>query len=73
MNQTPVADDGAALLAAPQVARLLNCSVRHLRRLADRGAMPRPLRLGCLVRWRRSEIEQWVAAGCPCRWTGGRP
>ncbi len=71
---TPRDADGvnAALLSVQQVARFLNCSVRHLYRLADRGAMPRPVRLGGLVRWRRTEIEQWIALGCPATWTGNQ-
>ena len=50
------------------IATLLKASSRHVRRLADAGAMPRPLHLGRLVRWRRSDVDQWLAAGCPsCR------
>ncbi len=31
---------------------------------------PRPLRLtGKIIRWRESEIEAWIAAGCPNRAT----
>lgn len=64
----------AALLDVGAVADLLGCSARHVYRLADRGAMPRPVRLGSLIRWRRSTgdamtgVEDWIAAGCPsCR------
>ena len=50
------------------VAELLACSPRHVRRMADSGAMPRPIHLGRLVRWRRADVDQWLAAGCPsCR------
>ncbi len=50
------------------IATLLKASSRHVRRLADAGAMPRPLHLGRLVRWRRADVDQWLAAGCPpCR------
>lgn len=54
-----------AMLTIDQVARLLNCSTRTVYRLNDAGQMPRPVRLGALVRWNRSEIEQWIADGCP--------
>ncbi len=54
-----------ALLTVNQVAKLLSCSSRHVYRLADRSAIPQPVRLGALVRWRRDEIEQWITAGCP--------
>jgi excisionase family DNA binding protein len=61
----------AALLDVQAVAGLLNCSPRHVYRMTDAGRMPRPVRLGALVRWRRSTgdpatgIEDWIAAGCP--------
>ena len=50
------------------IAELLGCSSRHVRRMADSGAMPRPIHLGRLVRWRKADVDQWLAAGCPsCR------
>lgn len=55
------------LLSVGNVAGLLNCSKQHVRRLADAGRMPRPMKLGGLVRWNRTEIEKWIAAGCPER------
>ncbi len=60
-----------ALMTIKDVARLLNCSERTVYRLNDSGRMPRPVRLGTLVRWKRSEIEQWIADGCPAV-KGGR-
>jgi excisionase family DNA binding protein len=55
----------AALLDVKAVAALLGCSARHVYRLTDAGRMPAPVRLGALIRWRRAEIEEWIAAGCP--------
>ena len=46
-------------------AMLGECSVRHVRRLADSGRMPPPVKLGALLRFRRAEVEQWIGAGCP--------
>lgn len=54
-----------AMLTVDQVAALLGCSARHVYRLADMGRMPRPVKLGALVRWPRAVIESWIAAGCP--------
>ena len=54
-----------ALLTVHDVARLLNCSIRTIYRLCDSGRMPRPVKLGSLVRWPRDVIERWIAAGCP--------
>ncbi len=69
-NDVTHTDGQTALMTAQQVARSLGCSVRHVYRLADRGAMPRPVRLGSLVRWRRTEIDQWIDLGCPAHWMG---
>ena len=54
-----------ALLTADDVAKLLSCSSRSLRRLADQGSVPRPVKVGGLVRWRRVAIDKWLAEGCP--------
>ena len=54
-----------AMLTVNQVARMLCCSSRTIYRLTDSGRMPRPVKLGSLVRWPRDVIEQWIAAGCP--------
>lgn len=57
----------AQLLDVKAVAQLLDCSARHIYRLADSGDMPRPVRLGALVRWSRQSVLDWIAAGCPRR------
>jgi excisionase family DNA binding protein len=59
-----------ALMDVQAVAQLLNCSPRHIYRLSDSGRMPRPVRIGALVRWSRAAVEAWIAAGCPAE--GGR-
>jgi excisionase family DNA binding protein len=60
-----VRDYAAELLDVRAVAAVLQCSPRHVYRLADAGKMPAPIRLGALVRWRRTELTDWIAAGCP--------
>lgn len=63
----------AELLDVRAVAALLGgCSTRHVYRLADAGRMPRPVKLGSLVRWRRAELEAWINAGCPTQQPAGR-
>jgi len=61
------------LLDVHTVCELLGgCSVRHVYRLADAGKMPRPVKLGSLVRWRTDELRLWIADGCPsCRTAKG--
>jgi excisionase family DNA binding protein len=56
--------DPTALLDVRAVARLLDCSSRHIYRLSDGGRMPAPLKLGALVRWPRQVITEWIANGC---------
>jgi excisionase family DNA binding protein len=60
-----------ALLDVQAVAALLDCSTRHVRRLADGGKMPPPIKLGALLRWRRADLDVWLAGGCrPLRRAG---
>jgi excisionase family DNA binding protein len=54
----------AVMLTVADVAAMLACSTKTVYRLVDRGAIPRPVRLGGLLRWRRVQIEQWIADGC---------
>lgn len=64
ITTTPLAET-AALLDVRAVAALLDCSARQVFRLSEAGQMPAPVRIGRLVRWRRAEIDSWLAAGCP--------
>ncbi len=62
----------ADLIPVGEVAGMATCSSRHVYRMSDAGKMPKPIKLGSLVRWRRAEILAWIAEGCPpCR-KGGR-
>jgi len=54
-----------ALLSEKEAGRMLGCSGRTIRRLADAGKAPRPLKLGHSTKWRRVDLEAWIAAGCP--------
>ncbi|MCH8852631.1 MAG: helix-turn-helix domain-containing protein [Planctomycetes bacterium] len=54
-----------ALLDVGAVAMLLGCSRRHVYRLAGASKMPRPVRVGALVRWNRAALEKWISDGCP--------
>ena len=67
------AREPAALLDVRAVAAMCGCSSRHIYRLSDAGKMPRPLRIGRLIRWRRAALETWIADGCAsCASRGGR-
>ena len=55
------------LMTVSELANALNCSPRQVWRMRDSGEMPQPLKIGgnkCL-RWRRGEVEAWLAAGAP--------
>ena len=55
-----------ALLVTPdQLAGWLQVSKRSLWRLKSDGQLPPPIRLRKAVRWRVSDIEAWLVAGCP--------
>jgi len=59
--------DESLLVDARKLGQLLNLSLRTIRRLDTSGRLPRPIRLGGVVRWRVSEIRDWVAQNCPDR------
>jgi excisionase family DNA binding protein len=49
-----------------QAAALAGISRGTWCRLRAAGKLPLAIKLGGSVRWRRDEIERWIAAGCPC-------
>jgi excisionase family DNA binding protein len=52
------------LLDEAQAAALLSLSPRKLWELAARGAI-KSVKIGALKRYRRVDLEEWVASGCP--------
>lgn len=65
MPSATTPDAAPALIDVEAVAAMLSVSRRHIYSLANAGRMPRPRKIGRLVRWSRSEIHSWVADGCP--------
>ena len=56
------------LLNVDQAAAVLGVSRGTFFRLGSCGRIPLPIRLAPrVVRWRKAELEAWVAAGCPPR------
>lgn len=54
------------LLDVGDVARMLSAGKRTVFRWAALGKMPSPVKMGGrFVRWRRADIERWIADGCP--------
>ena len=53
------------LLTAKDVCALLKLDARTLRVLRHEGHVPEPIKLGRSLRWRRADIEAWVAGDRP--------
>ncbi len=47
------------------VAKICGFSVRHAYRLIDANRIPKPSRLGALILWPQSVIDNWINAGMP--------
>lgn len=59
-------DAEALMLLTPgEAAKLLKVSVRTLWRMRSAGEVPEPVRVRNAVRWRRTDLARWIAAGCP--------
>ena len=53
------------LLTTDELAELLRVSRRAVERWAAAGRIPGRVQVGRVVRWRRIEVLEWIAAGCP--------
>lgn len=53
------------LLSATEAAEMTGVAKRSWWRYVSSGRAPAPVRLGGAVRWRRGELAEWIAAGCP--------
>ena len=53
------------LLSVDEVASLVRVSRRTVWRLVSSGELIKPVRLRGSTRWRRTELEAWIEAGCP--------
>lgn len=52
-------------ISVETLAEMLDISPRSVWRRLSCGEMIEPVRIGTSVRWRLSDAEAWVAAGCP--------
>ena len=57
------------LLSAEAVGTMLSLSRRQIFRLNSCGKIPKPIRIGGVVRWSEKSISEWLAAGAPDRKT----
>lgn len=49
------------------VSEMLGVCQRHIERLDASGRLPSPIKIGRAKRWLLSDINAWIAAGCPDR------
>ncbi len=59
---TPEATPAPLLLTVEESATAIAMSTRWLWRATSAGDFPQPVRIGRATRWRRSDIEEWVAS-----------
>jgi excisionase family DNA binding protein len=64
-NPVSQSTSNAVMLGVRDVAKMLQCSDRHVTNMWKGGRLPAPVKLGQLVRWPRTMIEDWIQAGCP--------
>lgn len=56
--------DEAVLLNVRQVAGMTGLGQRTVWKLSAAGRMPRPVRIGRAVRWRRDDLIDWIENEC---------
>jgi excisionase family DNA binding protein len=60
------APDTSPLLTVDQLAAILQLDRRTIERWTSAGKIPGLVKLsGRAIRFRRADVEKWIAAGCP--------
>ena len=52
------------LLRDDKAAALCDIATRTFRRLVAARKAPQPIKINSLIRWRRSELLEWIDGGC---------
>ena len=55
----------SALISTGEAARISGVGERTFWRWSHCGIAPAPIKIGSAVRYRRDELNEWIAAGCP--------
>lgn len=66
-THTTSPSSNARLISIAEFAERIRRSRRSIEKDVEAGRVPPPIRVGRSVRWRLSDIEQWIAMGCPPR------
>lgn len=61
MNETR---QNTQLLTAKALAKILSTSVRSIWRYRSSGRLPETVKIAGAIRWRQSDIENWINLGC---------
>lgn len=61
MTDVHISSIARPLLTVRQLADLLQVSTRTIWRMQSAGDLPEPVRISRSVRWRRSDIDYWLA------------
>jgi len=64
VQEKPVQSQPPLLLTQPDLASLLQVSPRKIRAMTSTGQVPGVIKLGRCIRYRRADIEKWIASGC---------
>lgn len=69
-----IPDTSGLLIDTKTFARLLSISKAHFYRLQAEEAVPLPIHVGHVKRWRLAEILEWIEADCPTQanWSARR-
>jgi excisionase family DNA binding protein len=63
--ESRTAAEDVRLIAADELASMLDVSTRTVWRLLSTGRLVQPVRIGGSVRWRLDEVRDWIKNGCP--------
>ena len=55
------------LLTAKALAKILSTSVRSIWRYRSSGRLPKIVKISGAIRWRQSDIDEWISLGCPSK------
>ena len=63
--KTQESNQNIQLLSAKKLAGKMLLSARTIWRLRSAGKLPKPVPVGGSIRWRQSDIQQWLDLDCP--------
>lgn len=64
MELAPIGVEAMEMLTDTEISNLIKVSRRQIWKLLAMGRLPEPIRIGRSVRWRRADIDSWIANGC---------